>query len=585
MGPIIDPRRGDVEDDASSTRQRSMLSLAGSMLVEISLLKLALAWLVLLVVPGLLLGFAPIAATAWFRALTDRVFSPTIGFWSVLILAAIVAIGWYGGRQLIRLAESSFWSLTSIVVEPGYGACREGLRHVAERFLPATATAGQRSALRSAAAAVAGLVICTIAILVAIAAWPGTRLYSDLGEIRSLDRLAVATLANSITLVAAYLAAGALVWAATDTTMDQPRDLDAFDEPRDGDRRWRIAHLSDIHVVGERFGFRIESGRSGPRGNDRLKQAFARLQSIDEDLRLDAILISGDITDAGRSAEWAEFFEVLAAHPSLADRVLIIPGNHDLNIVDRANPARMDLPMSPNIKLRQLRALSAMAALQGDRVRVVDRPASSLGPTLAEAVEPHAAALRRFADVAKPRLFRRFDELWASVFPMVLPPREEDGLGIILLNSNTDTHFSFTNALGVISAEEVKGIDTMSRRYPEACWLIALHHHVVEYPRPVKAFSERIGTALINGNWFIRRLKPLAGRAVLMHGHRHVDWIGRCEGLLIVSAPSPVMEATDDQPTCFHVHTLAIGADRRLRLLAPERIVLGGSPSDGRKDG
>ncbi|MGO4830871.1 metallophosphoesterase, partial [Rhizobiaceae sp. 2RAB30] len=467
MKPVIDPRKGDIEDDASSTKQRSMLSLAGSLVVEISLLKLAFAWLLLLVVPGLFLGLAPIAVTAWFRAFTDRVFSPSIGVWSILILAAIVAIGWFGGRQLLRLAESSFWSLTSIVVEPGYGACREGLRHLVERFLPSTATAAQRSALRSAAAAVAGVLVCVLAALAAIAVWPSTRLYSDFSQIPALDRVAVVTLANSVTLVAAYLAVGALVWAAFDTMMDQPRDLDAFDEPLPDDRRWRVAHLSDIHVVGERFGFRIESGRSGPRGNDRLREVFARLQEIDEAARLDLILISGDITDAGRSAEWAEFFEVLAAHPSLADRVLIIPGNHDLNIVDRANPARMELPMSPNIKLRQIRALSAMAAVQGDRAHVMDWPESSLGSTLAEAVAPHAAAMERFADVARPRLFRRFDELWASVFPMVLPPSEADGLGIILLNSNTDTHFSFTNALGVISAEEVKGIDLMRRRYPD----------------------------------------------------------------------------------------------------------------------
>ena len=32
-------------------------------------------------------------------------------------------------------------------------------------------------------------------------------------------------------------------------------------------RIWRIAHLSEVHVVGERYGFRIESGRSGPIGN------------------------------------------------------------------------------------------------------------------------------------------------------------------------------------------------------------------------------------------------------------------------------------------------------------------------------
>ena len=63
MEPIFDPRRGDFEDDASSTKRHSLLSLASSMLVEISLPKLALAWLLMLVVPSLLLGLAPLAAT------------------------------------------------------------------------------------------------------------------------------------------------------------------------------------------------------------------------------------------------------------------------------------------------------------------------------------------------------------------------------------------------------------------------------------------------------------------------------------------------------------------------------------------
>ena len=50
MKPIIDPRRGDLEDDASSTKRRALLSLAGSLLSEISLPKLAMAWILLLVV-------------------------------------------------------------------------------------------------------------------------------------------------------------------------------------------------------------------------------------------------------------------------------------------------------------------------------------------------------------------------------------------------------------------------------------------------------------------------------------------------------------------------------------------------------
>ena len=107
---------------------------------------------------------------------------------------------------------------------------------------------------------------------------------------------------------------------------------------------------------------------------------------------------------------------------------------------------------------------------------------------------------------------------------------------------------------------------------------MALHHHVVEYPQRAHALSDRIGTALINGSWFIRALRPLAGRAVILHGHRHIDWIGACGDLPIVSAPSPVMDATDGCETCFYVHTLAIGLDGRLLLLQPERIGVSGQP-------
>ncbi|MBK5198457.1 MAG: hypothetical protein JJE37_09290 [Methyloceanibacter sp.] len=66
-----------------------------------------------------------------------------------------------------------------------------------------------------------------------------------------------------------------------------------------------------------------------------------------------------------------------------------------------------------------------------------------------------------------------------------------------------------------------------------------------------------------------------------MHGHRHIDWIGECAGLPIVSAPSPVMEVTDDLDTHFYIHTLAVGADGRLRLLAPERWTVAGEPATG----
>ena len=114
---------------------------------------------------------------------------------------------------------------------------------------------------------------------------------------------------------------------------------------------------------------------------------------------------------------------------------------------------------------------------------------------------------------------------------MVLPPAAEGGLGIMLLNSTAETHFSFTNALGLVSSAQARALLAIAARYPKAHWIVALHHHLVEYPKLGSALSERIGTALINGSWFSRQLQPLGRRAVVMHGHRHIDWIGTCGSL------------------------------------------------------
>ena len=175
------------------------------------------------------------------------------------------------------------------------------------------------------------------------------------------------------------------------------------------------------------------------------------------------------------------------------------------------------------------------------------------------------------------RLSAALAKVWAEVFPMVLPPATEDGLGVILVNSTAETHFSFTNALGVVSSEQVRALNAVAAQFPRARWILALHHHLVEYPRPGATLSLRIGTALINGTWLVRQLQSLGHRIVAMHGHRHINWIGQCGRLRIISAPSPVMEATDDEPTCFLVHRLAAGPEGQLCLLEPERIEIAGT--------
>src|SRR5262249_5474648 len=160
-------------------------------------------------------------------------------------------------------------------------------------------------------------------------------------------------------------------------------------------------------------------------------------------------------------------------------------------------------------------------------------------------------------------------EIWRDVFPLIVPPNSDSGLGVILLNSNAESQFSFTSGLGMISAKQIRGIEIAEAQFPHANWIIALHHHLVEYPRAGHALAERVGTALINGSWVVRRLKRLSARAVVMHGHRHIDWIGRCGGLFIISAPSPVMGTPEDPSTRFYVHTLCDAAEGHIILAPP----------------
>ena len=152
MIPLIDPRLGDVEDDASSTKQRSLLGIAGSLLAEISLPKLVLAWALLIVLPAVLLGLAPLIVSGWLATLSRKIAAPLSGTWPLLVLILVLALGWIGGRRLFRAVEQGFWSLNSLAVQPGYALCREALRHLAENLLMPQAGAEQRARLRATAA-------------------------------------------------------------------------------------------------------------------------------------------------------------------------------------------------------------------------------------------------------------------------------------------------------------------------------------------------------------------------------------------------------------------------------------------------
>src|SRR6185312_1837774 len=137
---LIDPRRGDVEDDVSSPKQRSLLAIAGNLLAEISLPKLIFAFTFSIVLPALLLGLAPLVATAWLLKLSTTAAQMT-GLGAAFVLMAVIAAGWFGWQPLLRIAERNFWSLNALAIQPGYAFCREALRYLAERMARTEASA------------------------------------------------------------------------------------------------------------------------------------------------------------------------------------------------------------------------------------------------------------------------------------------------------------------------------------------------------------------------------------------------------------------------------------------------------------
>ncbi|MDP2355417.1 MAG: metallophosphoesterase [Beijerinckiaceae bacterium] len=571
---LIDPRAGDCEDDASSTDQRPLLAIAGTMLAELSLIKLAVTWLLVVAMPALVIGLTIPLLSAWLTKVSDRAAAFT-GIGSVIVLSVLAAVAWFGLRPLLRLAESNFWALHSIVVQPFYTLAREGIRHVAELSLFAKANEITRAKARSAISLFAAAICVALAWMIVSITWPYTRWDANVGDLASITTWIKPAIANAIVVITAYFGMFSLISGLSDALMDQPVRLAAFDGPGFGDKVFRVAHLSDLHMISDPYGFRIESGRAGPQGNSQAERLFEEMSRINEKEPLDLIIVSGDVTDAGRSAEWAAFFDIIESYPSLLSRMLITPGNHDLNIVDRANPARLELPMSAWKRLRQMRTISALERVQGERVHVFDRKTRKIGPTLSQKLETHRRDIAAFAERTSLWGAYKLSPVWADCFPLVSLPLSPDGVGVLILNSNANANFSFTNALGLVPAEDAAALVTIIREHPQAKWIIALHHHLVEYPMRVKQFSERIGTSLINGSWLIRQLKPFSHRVIIMHGHRHVDWIGACGDLKIVSAPSTVMRKPSGAAGSFLIHSIFAREDGSIGLTPPDRVIVG----------
>ena len=572
---IWDLRCGDAGDNRTSPYGRGLLGLALSAALDFNILKASVAFFALIVGPAFLVGLAPsLVFELGSLKLHAAGFGQTHSLMVPAVLVLLAGAALWIGRPLLSQTVRNFWDLHYTLVFPLFVALRETVRTVTERVPVPPVTPRQLHRRRRAGSVVAALMLVSagggLAWVAGISF--GLHLFEG-GQVRPWTAAASA-LRNAAAILGISTVIESMFWLWRELTFGPVLDW----TPSAADAGlgvFRVAHLSDLHVVGERYGYRMESGTAGPQGNQSIQSALAQLSAIDASLPIDRVLVTGDVTDAGTRAEWAEFLDLLRDHPEMRTRMSFVPGNHDLNIVDRSHPALLDLPWSADQALRKLRVLLALDEIQGDRARLVDRSSGGLGPLLRDYLrkDGRLELLRDLASCGSRRGRRELARTWDAIFPLV-EPAGNGNYGLILLNSNARSHFSLTNAIGVVDRPQLAGLRSVLRNSPSQAWLILLHHQIVEYPLVSISLRDRIGLALINAADVLAALAPHARRVLVLHGHRHWDWIGACDGIVVCSAPSVVMESygSEKYRGSFHIHELGFDLARGIRLMATERV-------------
>ena len=573
--PIWDLRRGDADDNRASPYGRGMWRVVLSALLDFNILKALIAALFLIVGPALLVGLAPSAAVYLAVKLQTANFWGNHPFTIILWLAALAVAAFAIGRPLLSKAVDTFWHLHYTLVFPAIVVLREMLHIIAERVPSRARTPQQIHRRRRAGSVLAALLLASAG---AVLAWRVEVLHG-LQLIHAAQvhpwAAAKAALGNAALVLGVSAIVESGYWLWRELTLNDAV-LDWHPPAAGGDSTTaRVAHLSDLHIVGGRYDYRMESGMLGPQGNECIREAFQKLSTIQAQAPLARIFMTGDVTDAGIRAEWTEFLDLLQEHPKIRSRVYFVPGNHDVNVVDRAHPALIDLPWSTSRALRKLRVVLALDEVQGERVHLVGRSSGTLTATLRDYLREgkRAELLSELAQCGSARGRSEVKKVWETIFPLV-EPGDGKTPGLILLNSNARSHFSLTNAIGVIDRSQLRALRLIFRSCPAHAWLVLLHHQVVEYPITSIGLRDRIGLALINAPDVLAAIKPHAHRTLVLHGHRHRDWIGMCGGVVLCSAPSTALGAYNGEMYrgSFHIHDLDTGIGGSVRLITTERV-------------
>src|SRR5262249_48549625 len=219
-------------------------------------------------------------------------------------------------RPLIAMSLDNFWHLHYTLVFPLFVALREVISAGLERLSRDKLEPERLHRRRRAGTVVAAVLVAGGGLILATTFHYSTDVRLSGFRRADLGALTGAALQNAAVVLGLSTMVASLFWFWGEITVARVYDWAPTAHPAAG-RRVRIAHLSDLHLVGERYGYRMEKGTRGPCGNGRIADALCRLDAVRAGQPLDLIVCSGDITDAGTRSEWVEFLEQVQHWPGL----------------------------------------------------------------------------------------------------------------------------------------------------------------------------------------------------------------------------------------------------------------------------
>jgi 3',5'-cyclic AMP phosphodiesterase CpdA len=350
----------------------------------------------------------------------------------------------------------------------------------------------------------------------------------------------------------------------------------------------RLAHLSDLHVAESATVRMVE--RVHPCGNARVQLLLGHPEIDHSHL----LLITGDVTDRGSAIAWRGFLDTLEER-GLSDKTVLVPGNHDLALVDVLDD-RKRLLHTDRFGIVHLANLlkfcEAFAQTQGGREGFVlgadDEPIPyadawvaaerAVRPFIAQLPLKHVPEVRLGhlrADLAERAEYRapieEAREKLLALFPVAVPLTSWHGgrdAVLFVLNSCASTsRHPATNALGHVGRAQYKRLFKLGSFFAQKVKLVALHHHVVRrFEERGRDFVTRLMakfTVLGDARPLVRFCKQQKVRAVL-NGHRHLSYQLRLpNGTVLLAAPSSTLgdELADDPRAQFERYDVAPAPD------------------------